>query len=162
MAAELERRPIRGAQRGTIRKFRIGDLEAVMAITKESPEAAEWDAASYRELEKIPGMLALVSESEGKVRGFVIARQAADEGEILNLAVTPAKRGKGEGGALLEEALRELRRSGVSRVFLEVRESNERGIAFYAKHGFAQTGRRAGYYHNPDDAAIVMVRKLTD
>jgi ribosomal-protein-alanine N-acetyltransferase len=49
----------------------------------------------------------------------------------------------------------------VSRVFLEVRESNESGIEFYAKNGFAKTGRRADYYHDSGEAAILMEKKLT-
>ncbi len=55
----------------------------------------------------------------------------------------------------------EFRVRHVSRLFLEVRESNKGGIAFYEKHGFLKTGRRAGYYHHPDEAAIVMEKKLT-
>src|SRR6266853_1984719 len=70
---------------------------------------------------------------------------AAAAAEILNLAVIPVKRRKGEGGALLKAAVEALRARKVSRVFLEVRESNEAGIAFYEKQGFSKTGRRAGY-----------------
>ena len=76
------------------------------------------------------------------------------------LAVIPAKRRKGEGGALLKAAVEALRARKVSRVFLEVRESNEAGIAFYEKQGFSKTGRRAGYYRDPDEAAIRMEMKL--
>jgi ribosomal-protein-alanine N-acetyltransferase len=46
-------------------------------------------------------------------------------------------------------------------VFLEVRESNQAAIAFYSKHGFAKMGRRPSYYRVPDEAAIVMEKKLT-
>ena len=45
-------------------------------------------------------------------------------------------------------------------MFLEVRESNQSAIAFYAKHGFNKMGRRASYYHDPEEAAIVMEIKL--
>jgi ribosomal-protein-alanine N-acetyltransferase len=89
-----------------------------------------------------------------------MGRQVGDEGEILNLAVTPAQRRKGEGGALLDGVLKEFAARRVSRVFLEVRESNETGIAFYSKHGFAKTGRRPGYYRDPEEAAIVMEKKI--
>lgn len=106
------------------------------------------------------GVVALVSEDDGKVCGFIMGRQAAGEAEILNLAVIPAKRRKGRAGALLKAAMAEFRARPVSRVFLEVRESNEGGMAFYEKHGFSKTGRRAGYYHNPEEAAIVMETQL--
>jgi ribosomal-protein-alanine N-acetyltransferase len=104
--------------------------------------------------------VAFVSEEEGKVSGFILGRQVADEAEILNLAVTAAYRRRGEGGALLKAALGGFQSRGVSRVFLEVRESNETGIAFYERRGFSKMGRRAGYYREPDEAAIVMENKL--
>jgi ribosomal-protein-alanine N-acetyltransferase len=84
-----------------------------------------------------------------------------DEAEILNLAVSPAKRGGGDGQGLLKVAIDEFRARGASRVFLEVRESNEAGIRFYEKRGFAKTGRRAGYFRAPDEAAILMEMNLT-
>ncbi len=40
--------------------------------------------------------------------------------------------------------------------YLEVRESNTGAIAFYEKQGFAKTGRRKGYYREPDEAAVTM------
>jgi ribosomal-protein-alanine N-acetyltransferase len=106
------------------------------------------------------GVLALVSECDRRVTGFIIGRQVAGEAEILNLAVIVAKRRKGEGTALLMSAMDEFLARQVSRVFLEVRESNGTGMAFYEKHGFSKTGRRAGYYHDPDEAAIVMEFKV--
>jgi [ribosomal protein S18]-alanine N-acetyltransferase len=150
-----------GEGRGTIRRFRPEDAEAVTAIARESPTAASWTAAGYREMAESGGGLALVSETEGKVTGFLVGRQLEDEGEVLNLAVTPGERRRGQGGELLRAALDEFRARGVRRVFLEVRESNEAGIAFYAKRGFSKMGRRPAYYRNPDEAAVLMENKLT-
>ncbi len=145
----------------SIRAFRGEDVASVTRILERTPEAANWAAESYGEALSWSGVLALVCETEGKVCGFIIARQVADEAEVLNLAVEPERRGKGEGGELLKKALEELRGRGASRVFLEVRESNETGIAFYTKRGFVKTGRREGYYREPEEAAVVMELKLT-
>jgi len=144
----------------TIRAF--GEAHAALAaeILRGSPEAAQWTEWGFRELLGWRGVLALVTEEDSKVNGFIVGRQVAQEAEILNLAVIPVKRRRGEGGALLKAALDELRARHVSRVFLEVRESNESAIAFYAKRGFSKTGRRVGYYHDPEEAAIVMEMKL--
>ncbi len=144
----------------TIRAFHGGDAGAVTRILRESPEAANWPEESYREALNWAGAVALVSEGDGRVTGFLIGRQVADEAEILNVAVAESSRREGVGWALLRAALGEFLARGVSRVFLEVRESNETGIAFYEKRGFAKTGRRAGYYRNPGEAAIVMEMKL--
>ncbi len=145
----------------TIRHYLPEDAEAVAAVGKESPEAADWSASSYRNLSRQEGVLAIVSETEGNVTGFLFARRVGNEGEILNLAVTPARRRRGKGKALLESALEEFRLHGVTRVFLEVREANKAAAAFYVKQGFVKTGRRPGYYRNPEEAAVLMERKLT-
>ena len=156
MAAETKREQAAA----TIRVFLPADAAAVTEILKGSPEASQWTEWGFRELLGWRGVLALVSEGDRKVIGFIIGRQVGGEAEILNAAVIVARRRRGEGGALLKAVMDEFRARRVSRVFLEVRESNEAGIAFYRKHGFSKTGRRAGYYRDPDEAAIVMEMKL--
>ena len=153
-------KPKRDSIVGTIRAFAQADSAVAAQILRGSPEAAQWTEWGLKELLGWPGILALVSENDAKVNGLIIGRQVAEEAEILNLAVVPVKRRQGEGGALLKAALEEFRARRVSRVFLEVRESNEIAIAFYAKHGFSKMGRRAGYYHDPEEAAVVMEMKL--
>jgi ribosomal-protein-alanine N-acetyltransferase len=156
MAAETKS----GQVGGTIRSFLPADAVAVTEILRGSPEASQWTEWGLKELLGWRGVLALISEDDRKVVGFIIGRQVAGEGEILNLAVVLAQRRKGEGGALLKAAMDEFRARQVSRVFLEVRESNGTGMTFYEKHGFSKTGRRAGYYHDPHEAAIVMDIKV--
>ena len=144
-----------------IRALRPEDIPELVSITEESSQAANWSRESYEELCTSEGFLAFVSERAGRVSGFVVGRQAADEGEILNVAVRRENRRKGEGRALLLAVLEQLHWRGVRRVYLEVRESNETGIAFYEKQGFAKTGRRRGYYREPEEAAVLMEKKLT-
>ena len=149
-----------GRTGAVIRAFRAGDAPALTSILREAPEAANWTQASYRDWMNSPGAVALVNEGDGRVTGFIIGRQVADEAEVLNLAVAPLARRKGQGGALLKAALEEFRAGGVRRVYLEVRESNVAARAFYAKHRFLQTGKRLNYYRKPEEAAIVMEMKL--
>ena len=94
------------------------------------------------------------------VRGASLS-VAAGEAEILNLAVDPANRRLGIAGALFHEALAEFRRLRIIRVFLEVRESNLAAISFYEKCEFIRTGGRPGYYQQPREAAVLLMRKLT-
>jgi ribosomal-protein-alanine N-acetyltransferase len=145
----------------TIRRFRPEDAAAVARIMEESPEAARWSKQSYEASGGWGGVLALVSETQGELGGVLIGRQVSDEGEVLNLAVRQGNRRKGEGGALLEAALAELKAGGVTHVYLEVRQSNSAGISFYVRHGFAITGRRKSYYHDPEEAAVLLEKKLT-
>jgi len=131
----------------TIRAFGEADAAAAAEILRASPEAARWTEWGLREL--LGCKVSWRWSAETAVRSVVSSSDASGrEAEILNLAVIPAKRRKGEGGALLKAAVEALRARKVSRVFLEVRESNEAGMAFYEKQGFSKTGRRAGYYRD--------------
>lgn len=158
MATELRREE----ERSAIRALRPEDAGAVAEILQRSPEAVFWPGASVREVLGWTGVLGLASEARGVVVGFLIGRQVGDEAEVLNLAVAPECRRRGEGGALLRTAVVEFRKRGVNRVFLEVRESNAAGIVFYAKHSFSEVGRREGYYRDPVEAAIVMEIAFSD
>jgi ribosomal-protein-alanine acetyltransferase len=86
----------------------------------------------------------------------VVALDAADEGEILNLAVAPAGRRNGLGRALVQHILEALTARGVRQVYLEVRESNAPARALYAAQGFKEVGRRQQYYRRPVEDAIVL------
>ena len=147
----------------TIRRMKTDDVAEVMEILRQAPEAVAWTGDTVREVLGWQNTLALVSEDErmGKLTGFLMERQAADIAEILNLAVEKGSRRRGAGGALLVAAEEQLRARGVHRLFLEVRESNVAGTAFYRKHGFCEVGRRVAYYQQPVEAAVVMEKKLT-
>lgn len=158
MATELRREQAKA----TIRTLRPEDAGAVAEILRQSPEAVLWPEVSVRDVLQWKGSLGIVIEAAGKVVAFLIGRQTIEEAELLNLAVAPGNRRKGQGSALLQAAVEAFRRGGVNRVYLEVRESNRAGIAFYEKHGFCKAGRREGYYRDPAEAAIVMQKRLTE
>lgn len=143
-----------------IRPFRSGDAKAFAKILDNSTEAAQWPLESDERITHLAGALALVCETETGLTGFLIARQVADEAEVLNLAVLTEARRQGQATALLTTALDQFRNSGVLRIFLEVRESNLPAIAFYAKHGFISSRRRKAYYRNPVEDALCMELKF--
>jgi [ribosomal protein S18]-alanine N-acetyltransferase len=131
----------------TVRGATAEDLPAIAAIQEASPEASQWDPASYLDYE------CSVATSGGRVLGFLVVRQVAeDEREILNVAVDPAERRRGVARELLET---ELRRTKI-KWFLEVRASNSNAIKLYKSTGFREAGRRESYYRNPDEPGIVM------
>ena len=130
-----------------IRRGGAEDLEAVAAIQQASPGAARWNVADYLDQDFRVAMVG------NRIAGFLVARTlAADEREILNLAVAPEFRGKGVARALLDQAFEAFRGS----VFLEVRESNLVAQEFYNSLGFKELSRRKGYYESPPETAIVM------
>lgn len=104
-----------------------------------------------------------IGERQAGPAGFVLARLAADEGEILTIAVSQAWRGYGLGRDLMEAVLRELHAQRATALFLEVDESNVPAVALYRRLGFREVARRAGYYGGdgkPRTDALVMRRDL--
>jgi ribosomal-protein-alanine N-acetyltransferase len=71
---------------------------------------------------------------------------AVGEAHLLNLSVAASWQRRGQGSALLVEALALARRLGAESVFLEVRPSNVAGQALYRRFGFRQVAVRRGYY----------------
>jgi len=138
-----------------VREFRAEDAAQASEVLLAAREAASWSSHGLTEFITLPGVVALISARAGKPTGFVLGRMTVDEAEVLNLAVRAECRRQGEGRALLKELLRRFAESGVSRVFLEVRESNRGAMAFYEREGFRRTGRREGYYQDPREAALV-------
>ncbi len=128
--------------------------------------AAAWSTADFARLLAMPGTFALLAregEGGGAWTGFILARQAADEAEILSIGTRPAWRRSGVAEALLAHAFDRLAGDGATAVFIEVDAANAAARRLYDKSGFVEVGRRAGYYAasagTPGDA-IVMRRPL--
>ena len=97
-----------------------------------------------------------MAEAQGKIAGYVVALDAADEGEILNLAVAEVGRRRGLGRALVEAIVEALTERGVRQVYLEVRQSNAPARALYETFGFREVGCRKAYYRRPVEDAIIL------
>ncbi|HET7296582.1 MAG TPA: ribosomal protein S18-alanine N-acetyltransferase [Gemmatimonadales bacterium] len=131
-------------------------MEHVAAIERAA-FSDPWSATDFAEClaSRVPFLVA-EARGGGAVIGYVIARRAADEGEILNLGVAAEQRGHGVGRALVARALALLAAGGVHVVFLEVRESNAVARRLYQSLGFTEVARRAGYYRHPVEDAVVL------
>ncbi len=128
-----------------------------MHAIEQSVFADPWSTQDFRDCLSSDALFR-VAETRDCVAGYVVALDAADEGEILNLAVAPGGRRRGLGRALVLEVLDALAGRGVRQVYLEVRESNAPARALYAAHGFTEVGRRKQYYRRPVEDAIVLRR----
>ena len=99
----------------------------------------------------------------GKLAGFIMSRQVADEAEILSVAVAGRQQGRGLARKLLDLHLRRLAGLGARTVFLEVDEQNKPAIRLYDRAGFHEISRRPNYYPGPGGkaaAALVLRRDL--
>ncbi|QDO97223.1 tRNA (adenosine(37)-N6)-threonylcarbamoyltransferase complex dimerization subunit type 1 TsaB [Ferrovibrio terrae] len=117
------------------------------AFTGQSEEL--WTEKSLRELLAMPGALALLAtQGGGQPIGFILLRQAADEAEIITLAVQPQLRRLGVARRLLTVGLAKMTGRGAQQCFLEVADTNVAARGLYAAAGFVEVGRRPGYYRD--------------
>ncbi len=142
------------------------------ATVRDAARLAALHAASFRrgwseeEFEQLLLDRAVVAHRATigrRLVGFVISRIAADEAEILSIAVAASGRGRGTARRLLDLHMRRLAGLGIAAILLEVDEDNGPARRLYARAGFYAAGRRKGYYPNPAGApasALVLRRDL--
>ena len=146
-----------------IRPATPADIPEMMKLVNHSATAAHWSRAHYDRVfgEDAPRRLALVIEEGTTLQGFLVAHEIAPEWEIENIAIAGAARRRGLGTRLLGEFLDRARAEKGTSVFLEVRESNRAARLLYKKWAFVESGRRTGYYVQPQEDAIVYRLPLT-
>ncbi len=154
----------------TVRPATAGDAPLLATLHAPSFPEEPWPADAFAALLDSPGVFGLIGFADSspdrpdRARGFIVCRMAADEGEILTLAVLPGHRRAGLGGRLLAGALARSAAWGTGTFFLEVAEDNPAALALYRGAGFEPVGRRPGYYRRDTGrvAALVLARRLAD
>ncbi|MCV2894061.1 ribosomal protein S18-alanine N-acetyltransferase [Lentibacter sp. XHP0401] len=134
--------------------------EALADIHAACFPAKPWSAAELSDMLAQSGMVC-----EAEARGFALARVTLDEAELLTIAISPEMQGHGLGHALLSRLISRLTARTVARVFLEVATDNIAARSLYARLGFAEVGRRRGYYQRlgqPAADALVLALNLGD
>lgn len=131
----------------------------VLAALHQGSFARPWSAGEFEELLQNPASFALMARENDAAVGFIMAWAAGGEAEILTLAVSPESRRKGAGAALVAAACAVATNMGAESMVLDVAESNAAARALYGGLGFAEVGRRPGYYE-AEGTAIVMRRAL--
>jgi ribosomal-protein-alanine N-acetyltransferase len=124
-------------------------MAAIHAAAFAAPDAWSRDVFSLQLA--LPNVFGLLHPSGG----LILVRVAADEAEVLTLAVMPAVQGGGIGLMLLHEATTRVAAIGVQAVFLEVSVANAPARRLYARGGFVEVGRRRRYYSNQTDALVL-------
>jgi len=145
-----------------VRAANPADVPVLMALQLESPAAAQWSRAQYEAAfsHAGPQRVVLVIEDEHGAAGFVAALAVNHEWEIENLVIAFASRRRGLATRLVRELVETAQQEGAAMLLLEVRESNRTARAFYEKLQFTEIGRRPGYYHQPEEDAILYRREL--
>lgn len=137
------------------------DAEALAALHGAS-FGRGWSTEEFERLLIERNVVADCARAGRRPGGFVISRIAADQAEILSVAVAARDRGRGLARKLLDVHLGRLAGYGVGSVFLEVDEGNVAARRLYAGLRFVQVGRRDRYYTDTDGtgSALVLRRDL--
>jgi ribosomal-protein-alanine N-acetyltransferase len=144
------------------------DLLEVVEIEEHSGLSRWGWAAYYAELQGNNRELMLVARvarpleqlKTDQIAGYIVARLAANELHINNVAVRMEYRKRGIGSALLTRIMEQGQHLDATAAFLEVRAGNSLAQALYKKCGFRGVGRRRYYYSGPPEDALIMSAQL--
>jgi tRNA threonylcarbamoyladenosine biosynthesis protein TsaB len=135
------------------------DLNEVAELEQMS-QSFPWSRQNFADA-LAAGYPAWVVRKQGELAGFCVAMMAPDDMHILVIAVNANNRRDGLGSLMLHAARQLAVQSGLSRILLEVRPSNEQALAFYNRNGFEKIGVRKGYYpagkNGREDAWVLAV-----
>ncbi|GGF79852.1 alanine acetyltransferase [Azorhizobium oxalatiphilum] len=140
------------------------------AVTADAPELARlhatafhrgWSASEFERLlaERTGVGHVMRAGPRGKLLGFVLSHAVPPESEILSIVTEAASRGQGLARRLLTHHLGRLAAQGVTASFLEVEAGNDPAIALYRRAGYAEAGRRKGYYEGPSGRTDALVMR---
>lgn len=119
-----------------------------------------WSESSIATYAEKGNTIFVVARRGQEVVGYIAILCILDEGNLVSIAVHEECREMGIATELLDIAYEKAAERGVASINLEVRESNEAAIALYEKEGFAQIGRRKGFYSKPAEDAILYLKEL--
>src|ERR1700678_3779099 len=115
-----------------------------------------WSTETFDHLLASPGSFALLARRNTADIGFILARVAADEAEILSVGVPVAARRQGIAAQMMLAAATQAAAAGATKMFLEVGTENAAAQALYRKLGFQEVSRRRGYYRDGSGDGLTM------
>ncbi|MET0481364.1 MAG: tRNA (adenosine(37)-N6)-threonylcarbamoyltransferase complex dimerization subunit type 1 TsaB [Aestuariivirgaceae bacterium] len=127
----------------------------VLAVLHAECFSQGWRDHEFAALLAAPGSVALLARVGGEPAGFVLARQAGGEAEILTIGTRPGLRRNGIARALVAALGEWARSAGAAVIFIEVAVGNVAARGLYVSCDFRETGRRKGYYASGEDALIL-------
>ncbi len=155
----------------SVRPMQEEDIPGIIALENSWDYLSKWGEQGYRAALANPIIYyCFVAEEEGvcdsrrdpahELAGLAVLAQLFDHSEICNIVVARRCLSKGVGQELIQTCIRVSEKLGLSRMLLEVRQSNERAIRFYEKNGFHRIAERKDYYTDPREDAWVMERTI--
>ena len=141
----------------TFREMQPEDADSVAAL-EQTCFPTPWSREAFWREASNPFACYLLAFAGDQLVGYAGFWVAADEAQVMNVAVAPEYRGQGAGTQLFAALIESARERGCTAMTLEVRPSNVPALALYHHFGFQEAGRRKGYYTDNGEDALIMWR----
>jgi ribosomal-protein-alanine N-acetyltransferase len=142
-----------------VRPATLDDVEAVARLELDSFLADAWTADYLRVVVEggMPTVRLLVGEADDGVVAHALLSVVFEIAELQRIAVASAYRRRGHARTLLDSVVALSAEEGADRLLLEVRETNEPALAFYASAGFVEIDRRPRYYSDGTAGVVLLL-----
>ena len=121
------------------------EIPSVLSIEERNSDYP-WSQGQFTTSIKNNNNLCYCLSFNGRTIGYLIALLAGDTADILNIGIDPDFKRQGQGTALLNHLIEELKKRNIGEIFLEVRAGNKSAIQFYKRQGFEEISVRKNYY----------------
>ena len=142
-----------------VRNMQLSDAEGIAALERAAFSDA-WTEKGIIDTFHQQQAFIVVAEMDEQIVGYCIVYYVLDEGEIARIAVSDSCRRQGVGRAVLNEVNNICLQERISRILLDVRESNDVARAFYKQYGFVEDGMRKNFYDMPKEHAVLMSKDI--
>lgn len=139
-----------------LRKMELSDIGDVLNL-QANLAFLDWSLEQYKKELQASSTLSFVIQKQERVIAFALFHLLADESELLAIAVAEEFQQTGLGKILFNAGKNELQNRGAEKLFLEVRESNEKAKKFYQNLGAVFIGTRTKYYKNGESAILYRI-----
>lgn len=139
-----------------LRDLKESDLEFIAAAKKDFQDG--WNLSMLISSFKTGRFFGIIAEDGGIPFGFITYSVVAPEADIESIFISSEKRRQGMGNVLILQAEENMKKMGVNKIFLEVREKNAPAISLYIKNGFVKISERKNYYG--DENAVVYIKEI--
>jgi ribosomal protein S18 acetylase RimI-like enzyme len=138
----------------SLRLYQPSDFETLYRMDQACfPKGIAYGRYELRIYLRSAGSHCLLAAVAGKVAGFVLTEQSAEQGHVITLDVLEAYRRQAIGSLLLSASEQEAASRGGKRMVLETATTNKAAIAFWKKHGYREFATIQDYYGRGLDAS---------
>ena len=154
-------------QTAAVGQIEISDIPILIGIA-EKCRLSYWSHKNFvDELARPDSIMLRFMLPEPRIVGFIVGRIVSGgsdefpmESEIYNIGVDREFQGLGFGQKLFDAFLEQCRKAQAAQIWLEVRASNEKALAFYERNEFVKYSVRKAFYANPTEDAVIMCREI--